>query len=270
MFPIHPVAALFPIMNDEELNDLIEDIRQNGQRENIVLDGDGQLLDGQNRQIACERLAIKPRTRIYEGGDPIAFIISMNVKRRHLSASQRAMIAAGIANLPLERPHKKPSNEGISQDTAAKLVNVSPASVERASVVRRDGADNVIAMVQRGDVSVTTVAAAVKDKPKSEQKGWTVDDVKKASRRGTKSATSGAATEKRFARLNKLLHNLLDEDLPPPDEIRKLWLQQQTGVRNSLIRDFGDVLARLRAYIDAIPGDVTILKSRLQSFGAPS
>jgi ParB-like nuclease domain len=188
VFSVHPAADLFPLMPDDELDELAEDIKNHGQQNPIVLSVDGQLLDGRNRVIACERAGVEPKTRTLTGGDPVAFIISMNLKRRHLDTSQRAMIAVGIANLSEGRPLKTPANEGVSQTTAAGLMDVGVASVERAAVVCRNGAQNVIAMVRQGEVSVSAAAEAVKAAPKSEQETWTPTDVKNTARRRRRSA----------------------------------------------------------------------------------
>jgi hypothetical protein len=53
------------------------------------------------------RIARSPRSRRlfetaeFDGDDPLAFVISKNLKRRHLSVDQRAVVAAKIANMPL-------------------------------------------------------------------------------------------------------------------------------------------------------------------------
>lgn len=45
---IHPVAMLFPEMEGDQWNKFIVDIRDNGQREPIVVHN-GQVIDGRNR-----------------------------------------------------------------------------------------------------------------------------------------------------------------------------------------------------------------------------
>jgi hypothetical protein len=69
------------------------DIKENGLRYPIVLDANGDLIDGPNRKIACERAGLQPHYTVLDGQDPIGFIPSMNVARRHPSKGQKAMAA---------------------------------------------------------------------------------------------------------------------------------------------------------------------------------
>lgn len=96
----HPAAALLPMMSENDLADLADDIRKHGQRVPITL-LDGKILDGRNRWRACEMAGVEPHTVDWddEGGSPVLWVLSVNVKRRHLTESQRAMIAAEM--LPL-------------------------------------------------------------------------------------------------------------------------------------------------------------------------
>ena len=93
-YEVHPVAAMFPMMTDDELDDLAEDIKANGLVHPIVLDADGKLIDGRNRLTACRRAEVEPAFTTLNGQDPVAFIISCNVTRRHLSKGQQAMAVA--------------------------------------------------------------------------------------------------------------------------------------------------------------------------------
>lgn len=65
---------------------------------------------------------------------------AMELKRRHLSEEQRAMVAGRLANLKEGRPQKTaPIGAVVSQPDAAELLNVSRSSVQRAVAVQRDG-----------------------------------------------------------------------------------------------------------------------------------
>jgi ParB-like chromosome segregation protein Spo0J len=94
---IHPAAAIFPMMSEEELQDLAADIKAHGLAHPIIIheNGDGQqLIDGRNRLRACEIAGVKPEFTHFHGDDPRAFILSVNVARRHLSKGQQAMAVA--------------------------------------------------------------------------------------------------------------------------------------------------------------------------------
>jgi len=84
----HPVANIFPLMTGQEFDALVNDIAEHGQAEPIWL-YDGQVLDGRNRYRACMELGIVPDVREYTGKDPHAFVVSLNLHRRHLTREQR-------------------------------------------------------------------------------------------------------------------------------------------------------------------------------------
>jgi ParB-like chromosome segregation protein Spo0J len=88
----HDVATLLPLMPPAELSELAADIKTYGQREPIYTFG-GEIIDGRNRFLACEIAGVKPRLQEWDGkGSLVAFVLSENVKRRHLTSTQRAVI----------------------------------------------------------------------------------------------------------------------------------------------------------------------------------
>jgi len=99
---IHPVAAKFPALADEEFQQLVADIKTNGQHAAIVLTADGTtIVDGINRWKACTAAEIEPKFRnlpkSYDELAIINFIISANMRRRDLEKGQKAMIGLEIA-----------------------------------------------------------------------------------------------------------------------------------------------------------------------------
>jgi phage N-6-adenine-methyltransferase len=153
---VHPIAALFPMLQGAELAALAEDIRTNGLQQPIMMQGD-TLLDGRNRLAACETIGIEPTFVEFAGADPIAFIIGANLHRRHLSESQRAMIAARMANMRQgARTDLQPSADlpkVVSQPEAAEMLNVSERSVRDAKLIERE-APELAERVMAGEVTV--------------------------------------------------------------------------------------------------------------------
>ncbi len=112
---------------------------------------------------------VEPRFQEWDGqGSLVAFVVSLNLHRRHLDTNQRAMVAARIATLTEGRPSKTASIEAVSQDDAADLMNVGRSSVQRAREVLEEGAEELIAAVDQGDIAVST-AAEVASLPIEEQ-----------------------------------------------------------------------------------------------------
>jgi ParB-like chromosome segregation protein Spo0J len=167
---IHPVADIFPAMAEAEFNDLCESIRENGQREAIWL-FDNKIIDGRHRYKACEKINIEPRFAEYKGDESslLAFVMDINLHRRHLSASQRAMVASDIANMRRGEQEVNASIDAfISQPEAAKMLNVSRISVQRAKKVQEFGSTELIDAVNKGEIAVSS-AVVLADLPKPEQ-----------------------------------------------------------------------------------------------------
>lgn len=170
-YQVHPAAEIFPMLDEDVLADLAEDIAMHGLREPVYLFRDPQmgevLLDGRNRLAACEMLGIEPATRFFEGPDPLEFVLSQNLHRRHLSAGQRAAIAEQMKPLfereAKERKRKsggvhgrgqekvsvkksepiasaksgREATAGKASERVAKAVGISSSTVEKFARVKR-------------------------------------------------------------------------------------------------------------------------------------
>ena len=66
-YKVHPAADVFPMMSDEELAELGEDIKEKGLLAPVVFweddDGNEFLLDGRNRLEAMDRAGVTARRR---------------------------------------------------------------------------------------------------------------------------------------------------------------------------------------------------------------
>lgn len=129
---VHPVAEMFPLMPDDELEELAADIKANGLINPIVLDREGTLIDGRNRLEACQRASVAPVYTLLDRQDPVAFILSSNVNRRHLNKGQQAMIAAKVKPLSF---NDKP------RATLAKELKVASGYIGQAELVLQYASD---------------------------------------------------------------------------------------------------------------------------------
>jgi ParB-like chromosome segregation protein Spo0J len=137
----HELADLFPMMPESEIADMAKDIKANGQRNPIVIH-EGKILDGRNRYAACVMAGIDPIEVPFKGKDALSYVLSTNLHRRHLSTSQRAMVAANIANLNLgDKSSKSIDLDSVTQAHAADKLNVSLASVQRAKAIQEANPD---------------------------------------------------------------------------------------------------------------------------------
>lgn len=90
---IHPHAEFYPLLDEDALQALADDIRENGLLDPITVTADGILIDGRNRLRACELIGIEPETVIFDGDDIGAFVRSKNM-RRHQPVGSLAMSTA--------------------------------------------------------------------------------------------------------------------------------------------------------------------------------
>jgi len=95
-------------------------------------------------------------------GSLAAFVVSLNLHRRHLNESQRAMVADRLTTLQRGRSETNASIDAfVTQPQAAKMLNVARESVQRARKVRESNNEPLIASVNSGEVSVSSAAKAV-------------------------------------------------------------------------------------------------------------
>jgi len=168
MMKFHDIAGIFPMMSEHEFNELKSDITVNGLREPIVVYGD-KIIDGRNRYKACKELGIEPKFCLFNPeihGDPIAFVASLNLQRRHLNSSQKAMVAANIATL--KQGHKKTDENQITQTEAAQHLGISEHSIFRATKVKRNGIPELEQAVMDGKMAVSK-AYFISEAPKDQQ-----------------------------------------------------------------------------------------------------
>lgn len=201
-FPNHPAADLFPMMDDTSLQQLAEHIRVHGLKQRIEI-LDEQVLDGRNRLAACKLAGVKPqywRVTALQVGDPIEYVLSRNLHRRHLTAGQRALVAERVASMRHGGDRSKSSADDLlspqesapdepspaTRTEAAARLNVSTASLDRIRQLKKKGIPELVAWVDIGG-SIRT-ALDVARLPEDEQRaaiaggGWAIDAAAKRAR----------------------------------------------------------------------------------------
>ena len=181
----HPVALLFPAMSDDELNELADDIRENGLRDPIVT-WRGKVIEGRHRLAACLLAGVEPAFEEWNGrGSLVAFVRSKNLKRRHLTQSQRATSAAKLAEAMereaewLAEPKSETGGEGDSAQScaeskrrgrgrparsknvpAAKAYDASVRATQQARQIKAEDPE-IFDAVDRGEVSLAQAIRVV-------------------------------------------------------------------------------------------------------------
>lgn len=169
LYEFHEVASIFPMMSDDEYRGLVDDIRANGQREPIWIH-QGKVIDGRNRYKACCELGISPRIHEWDGvGSLVSFVVSLNLHRRHLDTSQRAMVSGKLANMGEGRPSKTTEISVVSQAEASRMLNVSVDATQQAQKVIEHATPQLSQLVERGEVAVS-LAAEVTDESEEIQR----------------------------------------------------------------------------------------------------
>lgn len=178
MLPLHPLCTFFPRIEGQEFEEFKADIARCGQRDPIVM-FEGMVLDGGNRARACAELGKEPLTVEFDGNDPVAFVLSRNLSRRHLSAAQRAAIVAAAADWSTAHTHgglRKPDQGANlhlepagSPSTSSVKDRAALAGVARRTQIKADKvakADPTLAReVAAGHVSLEKAVAQVEGKP---------------------------------------------------------------------------------------------------------
>jgi len=170
----HEAANIFPLIEGNEFDELVADIRKHGLREPIKL-LDGKILDGRNRYRACQSIPGSAKFETIKTDDPVAYVVSLNKHRRQLTPSQLAMVGARVkdyyAKEAKERQQVRKGNQagatvenlpqldtGKARDLAGKAVGVSGKSIDHAAKVIERGIPELAKAVDEGRMAVSTAA----------------------------------------------------------------------------------------------------------------
>jgi hypothetical protein len=189
----HPIADVWPMMEEDKLAELADDIRKNGQLVPVWL-YEGKILDGRNRWAACQIAGVEPRTKEYTGDEPTAFAVAMNDRRRHMNKGALAAVAAELEPFfaadakrrqkhhggtapgkPKTLPEKVPEvkkGDGDARKAAAVSVGVNDRYVSDAKKVKQE-APEVFERLKAGKITLQDAKREVAKKPTDD---WRKDE----------------------------------------------------------------------------------------------
>lgn len=168
----HKLAKLFPEIPEDEFAQMVADIKAGGLLEPIWT-YQGQILDGWHRYQAARKAGVVPRTREWRGKDPIAFVRSENLRRRHLNESQRALMEVELAEASGQLMPQGADAVSVRQAEASGLkteeelardANVSPRTIRRARRIRQK--EHLKEKVRSGDLSLDEADRRMRPKPR--------------------------------------------------------------------------------------------------------
>jgi N6-adenosine-specific RNA methylase IME4 len=192
----HAFAALFPLLEGDAFDALVEDIRTHGLRQPGLV-WRGQLVDGRNRARACAAAGVEFRTveTDVDEDELLGLVVSHNLRRRQMTTGQRAELAVDL--IPLCRPCAKErqregarlTNRALGRDTddeetlcsnlneasvdalgwAAKVVGVSRTAVFEARRLRKVASPVVLDAVKTGTTSLNSATTIAKVYEPAEQ-----------------------------------------------------------------------------------------------------
>lgn len=183
----HEIANVWPMLEDDKLQELVDDIRSNGLI-NPIWTYEGKILDGRNRYRACLLAQVKPVFREYTGDEPTAFAVSLNDRRRHMGKSALAAVGAELephfAADAKRRQARKPRAESVpaklpeqkrgieARQEAAKAVGVGDRYVSDAKKVKNE-APEVFERLKAGKITLQDAKREVAKKPTDD---WRQDE----------------------------------------------------------------------------------------------
>jgi hypothetical protein len=165
-YELHPLCSLFPRLTGAEFDALQDDIKANGLRSPIVLH-EGMILDGGNRYRACIEAGVEPTFAQFSGGNLVAFVLSANLHRRHMSPGQQTAIVASAQDWAKAQPRggdrRSDQSATLHLDRAVDRAAAAGASLRTQKMADKVAkADPVLAKrVAHGEISLPAAVRQV-------------------------------------------------------------------------------------------------------------
>lgn len=261
---LHPLCTLFPRLVGAEFDALKADILANGQREPIVVH-EGFILDGGNRYRACVEAGIEPQLKQFSGTNPVSFVLSANLHRRHLTPGQQAAIVASAQDWSMAQSVGNPAFKAPAQKgNVAPLETASDRAAQSGASLRTQKMADKVAkaspelakQVAHGEISLPKALEQLAPRAPEPQPVPIVDtpdDVDTAGNDEPDLLAELEVAEKEIRRLSQLVDTLSSQS----DLARQVaeWSQrfeQLSGRNAQLIRTANEAQAQARYATDLL------------------
>jgi ParB-like chromosome segregation protein Spo0J len=168
---------LIPRMPEKEFQAFKEDIKQNGQREPIVINQDGIIIDGHDRTRACKELGLGVKYVVKEFKDKneeVLYILRSALFRKHLQEGQRAIIslrmkpylaAKGEQNMKAGKTLSSKEEKVNTEKQLAQIAGVGHATIHRTEQIQKAAKEepNLVVKYNRAEYTIAELYEAVQN-----------------------------------------------------------------------------------------------------------
>ena len=185
---------LVPKLSSEEYATLKESIKENGMWIPILVNPQGEVLDGHHRFRVCVELEIKPKIAIREFETKLLekkFVIKCNLERRHLNDFQKSELVMTLfeieeeeaAQRKLEHSQTNKSiepdeSQGRARDIVASKIGLSGTTFERAKKIIHDAPEEIKQKLRDGNPN-TSISKEYKSLVKLQKKEQRQTEIQK-------------------------------------------------------------------------------------------
>jgi ParB/RepB/Spo0J family partition protein len=167
---LHKDTEIFPRMGEEEFSALVEDIKEKGILDPLWVINGNEIIDGRHRFLAAKenKLEAIPVRYCKDKEKSLDIVLSSNMHRRHLSISQRAVIAARMVNSEVGHPNQLSEFRQLTSEQAAKMFGISRDSIMEAKrflkIEESSEKEKLLNQVMSGQTTVNKALKSLENK----------------------------------------------------------------------------------------------------------
>jgi hypothetical protein len=155
----HPALELIAAIEGDAFRSFLEDVREHGICEPIMLDSQNRIVDGRARRDAGVLLELDiPYVYIGDDVDVAPLVESKNVQRRHLTKIERAFIAAADLTREHEAAKERQGHDRGGESKTARQAAAEKRAVSAGYVAYADAVERCTDPVDRAELRARVLA----------------------------------------------------------------------------------------------------------------